>query len=181
MPGLGSDLVVLLSRRGGGRTGNGRAEELVAWANRAIEAGLDDEVICILAGESGPLYSSEVDELVRRVLDQLNLPEPSTRDELLDAEMHIICGDVESGAIEPEVGLASVSQIVIWNRPLRFGDWLGLCEDVAIMEYGDHPVIIPGLNRENIGLHVRRIAQATLHALPRPDWLDSYVVLDQQG
>lgn len=177
---LGGSLVSLLSRRGGGRDGQGAAEEVVAWANRAVEAGSYDPALCILAGETRPYYSSEVDDLLSAVLDSLRLPEPANQEELLDAEVLVVCDALNRNELQPNEALATVSQVIIdsyWSR--RYGMWVDLVEDASVMAYGDAPFLVPGLTHDNLGAHIVRASQATLRDMARPSWLAAYLVLDR--
>lgn len=78
--------------------------------------------------------------------------------------------------VEPGDALNRAFQIVNdAMHPRRFGDWIELIEDAAIVAYGDHAVIVEGLTQDNVAEHVRRIARTTLETLTRPDWLPPYL------
>ncbi|MEM6731336.1 MAG: hypothetical protein AAF658_07250, partial [Myxococcota bacterium] len=103
----------LLARRGGARTGHGRARELVKWANDAVEAGWSASAVVRLAGETAPFYSSEIDEAFIHLLDELELPEPPSFESLLIAELIIVSQSIVTGRLAAQDGLELVAQIVI--------------------------------------------------------------------
>ncbi|MCA9606766.1 MAG: hypothetical protein KC619_14270 [Myxococcales bacterium] len=176
---VGRTLVRLLRRRGGGRRGHGAAEEAVAWAQSALEAGLTNRAVCILAAASPPYYSSEIDELFSTVLDALGLPEPEPIDALHDSSLLVICRAVLAGELAVGQALDDIAWILEdagW--PDRHAAWIALVEAGSLMALGEAQVFVPTLSAVSLGEHVRRAARETLSQFREPSWLPAYLSLD---
>jgi len=179
---LGAELIFLLGQRGGGRRGCGATEELVAWANRAVDADLEGASLAALAGQTAPLYPSEVDALFNAVLDELDLPEPAGHDELFDAELLVVCDGIVREESDVNTALQHASRVTIdAGFPRRYRQWMNLAEDVAIIAHGDRAAFTESLTSATVEDHIRRLARETLRALPSPPWLPPYLALGRTG
>lgn len=178
---LGPALLRLLRRRGGGRRGHGAAAELVAWARTALEAGLADGGLAILAAASPPYYSSEIDELLGATLDSLGLPEPEPLDALHDAGLLVTCRAILRGELAANAALDDIAWIIEEaGRPDRYAVWVDLVEAATLMSMGEAPIFVPTLTSESLEDHVRQAARGTLVEIPAPSWLPAYLSLGAQ-
>lgn len=184
---LGYPLLALLRRRGGGRRGTGASGALVAWANRAVENGLDGPAVCMLAGESRPYYSSEVDERFAAVLDELGVPEPAGPGEVQDACLRVMCERIVQGSVDLREALEELARLAFdasspATEPSPSDPWWLRWEDLLIdieqmTLHGEPPVYVPTLRPNSVGEHVRQLARETLEQIPAPPWLGACLAL----
>ena len=117
--------------------GSVTSEDFVAWAILMLETGFDSKNLRILAGLTEPLYSSEVEEYLRRSFTDLGWHFP-TREEALRLYGCDVAESVSSEIIFPEKGCCEMYKICeALGNPQDLEVWRSLDMELHLIENND--------------------------------------------
>ncbi len=113
------------------------SDDLVEWAKLALEAGLDSKSLCILAGLSSPIYSTEAETYFQRSLKELNVELPPV-EECLHWYCYYTAQDILDNRGTPSEGCRKIYNTVMFllqqgsdnTLPPNFYRWLDIDEEV---------------------------------------------------
>jgi hypothetical protein len=114
------------------------ASEYVEWAISMLERNFDSQSLRILAGLDGSSLF-EADDYFRRVLRELNIPEPDFETSVR-AYACELCGQIIAGTLSPKEGVRQLYKTCLAMEYAKdFMVWLHLDDALDSIEVGGYP------------------------------------------
>lgn len=119
--------------------GCARAEEYVAVAQNALEAGFDTPSTLSLAIEEPPFFTPSLDRCLGKMLSECKIQEP-TADQALIQHARIVAAKIVAGSVAPTAGAEKIAEIfTLDHTPDGFRAWTIIGKDCGASTAASQP------------------------------------------